>query len=70
MPKVSVNDPAFIAGGAYIANRWQRVRIPLHVTGGDSRDIVRINFKDESGHGQEAFWIDGIRFIGGTPASH
>ena len=54
MPKVSVDDPAFIAMGAYIPNRWQRVRIPLSRTGGADTDILRINIKDESGAGQEA----------------
>jgi uncharacterized protein YraI len=69
MPKVSVDDPAFIAGGTYIANRWQRVRIPLAATGGANRAIIRINFKDESGDGQSPFWIDGIRFVGAVPDS-
>jgi len=69
MPKVSVDDPAFIAGGTYIANRWQRVRIPLLQTGGADMDILRINIKDESGAGQAAFWIDDIQLIPAVPPS-
>ncbi|MCJ7513935.1 MAG: hypothetical protein MUO23_13350 [Anaerolineales bacterium] len=69
MPKVSVDDPDFIAMGAYIPNRWQRVRIPLSRTGGADTDILRINIKDESGAGQEAFWIDDIRLLPADPES-
>jgi hypothetical protein len=63
MPKVAVDDPAFIAMGAYIPNRWQRVKIPLSRTGGADTVIRRINIKDESGDVQEPFWVDGIRFL-------
>ena len=63
MPKVSVDDPAFIAMGKYIPNRWQRVLIPLSRIGGVETDIVRINIKDETGAGQEPFWIDDIRLL-------
>jgi uncharacterized protein YegJ (DUF2314 family) len=69
MPKVSVDDPAFIAMGAFVPNRWQRVRIPLSRTGGVDTDILRINIKDESGAGQEAFWIDDIRLLSAVPES-
>jgi hypothetical protein len=69
MPKVGVDNPAFIAGGVYIANRWQRVRIPLSRTGGADMDVLRINIKDESGAGQAAFWIDDIRLLPAVPGS-
>jgi hypothetical protein len=67
MPKVSVDNPAFIALGAYVPNRWQRVRIPLSRTGGANTAILRINIKDESGDGQEPFWVDGIRLLPADP---
>ncbi len=67
MPKVAVDDPAFIAMGAYIPNRWQRVRIPLSRTGGADTVIRRINIKEESGEVQGPFWVDGIRFLTADP---
>jgi hypothetical protein len=69
MPKVSVDDPNFIALGMFIPNRWQRVRIPLSRTGGADTDILRINIKDESGADQQAFWIDDIRLLSAVPES-
>lgn len=67
MPKVRIDDPAFIAMGEYVPNRWQRVRIPLSQTGAAETDIMRINIKNESAQAQERFWVDGIRFLGSTP---
>jgi uncharacterized protein YegJ (DUF2314 family) len=67
MPKVSVNDPAFIATGGFVPNRWQRVRIPLSHTGGADTDILRINIQDASGDWQGPFWIDDIRFLPADP---
>lgn len=67
LPKVRVDDPAFIAMGTYIPYRWQRVRIPLSRTGGADTKIMRLNIKDESGVVQEPFWIDGIRLLPADP---
>ena len=67
LPRVPIDDPRYIAGETYIANRWQRVRIPLADTGGADTVIWGININDASGDGQEPFWVDGIRFLASTP---
>ena len=67
LPRVPIDDPRYIAGETYIANRWQRVRIPLEDTGGAETVIWGININDASGDGQEPFWVDGIRFLASTP---
>jgi len=63
MPKARVDHPSYIEGGAFLPDRWQRVRVPLADTGGAATTVVRINIKNETGAGQLPFWVDDIRFL-------
>jgi len=69
MPKARIDHPAYIEGGAFLPDRWQKVMVPLADTGGSATTVIRINVKDESGTGQLAFWVDDIRLLGAVPAS-
>jgi hypothetical protein len=66
--RVDIADPTYLDGGAFAANRWQRVRIPLTDLGAAGTIIVRLNIKDNSGNGQMDFFLDDIRLVGAIPA--
>ena len=66
--KVNISNPLYIEGGAFVADQWQKVRIPIAEMGASHTIIVRVNIKDDSGNGQKDFFIDEIRLIGGVPS--
>lgn len=66
--KVDISNPLYIEGGAFVADGWQRVRIPIVEMGASHTTIVRVNIKDDSGNGQKDFFIDEIRLVGAVPS--
>ena len=64
LPPVSLNDPAYIDGGAVDAGVWKRVRIPLADLSGANTVISRVNVQAVGD--QPLFHLDAMRLVAST----
>lgn len=63
-PQISLPNPRYLEGGKFVADRWQKIRIPFADMGSANTTIARLNIKDDSGKHPLEFFIDEISLTG------